>query len=60
MTYEKGHCAEFGSVDVFQFKSDSVKPIPCIRIEVIKKNDDNNSIDARKLKKIYSVLYSLF
>ena len=35
MTYEKGNCAEFGPVDVFQFKSDSVKPICCIKIKVI-------------------------
>ena len=35
MTYKKGNCAEFGPVDVFQFKSDSVKPISCIRIKVI-------------------------
>ena len=26
MTYKKGSCAESGPVDVFQFKSDSVKP----------------------------------
>ena len=60
LKYKKGNCAEFGPVNVFQFERGSVKPIPCIRIEVIKKNDDNNSIDARKLKNIYSVLYSLF
>ena len=35
MTYEKGSCAEFVAVDVFQFKSDSVKPFSCIRIKVI-------------------------
>ena len=35
MTYKKGSCTEFGPVDVFQFKSDSVKPISCIRIKVI-------------------------
>ena len=29
MTYKKGNCTEFGPVDVFQFKSDSVKPISC-------------------------------
>ena len=29
MTYKKGNCREFGPVDVFQFKSDSVKPISC-------------------------------
>ena len=34
MTYRKGNCAEFGPVNVFQFKSDSVKPISCIRIKV--------------------------
>ena len=32
---EKGSCAEFVAVDVFQFKSDSVKPFSCIRIKVI-------------------------
>ena len=35
MTYKEGNCAEFGPVDVFQFKSDSVKPVSCIRIKVI-------------------------
>ena len=35
MTYKKGKCAEFGPLNVFQFKSDSVKPIFCIRIKVI-------------------------
>ena len=35
MTYKKGNCAEFGPVDVFQFKSDSVKPISCVRIKVL-------------------------
>ena len=35
MTYKKGNCAEFGPVNVFQFKSDSVKPISCIRIKVV-------------------------
>ena len=35
MTYKKGNCAEVGPVDVFQFKSDSVKPISCMRIKVI-------------------------
>ena len=35
MTYKKGNYAEFGPVNVFQFKSDSVKPVSCIRIKVI-------------------------
>ena len=35
MTYEKGSCAEFGPMDVFWFKSDSVKPFSRIRIKVI-------------------------
>ena len=35
MIHKKGNCAEFGPVNVFQFKSDSVKPISCIRIKVI-------------------------
>ena len=35
MTYKKGNCAEFGPVNVFQFKSDSVKPVSCTRIKVI-------------------------
>ena len=34
MTYKKINCAEFGPVDVFQFKHDSVKPISCVRIKV--------------------------
>ena len=32
---QKDNCTEFGPVDVFQFKSNSVKPISCIRIRVI-------------------------
>ena len=35
MTYEKGSCAEFELVDVFQFKSDSVKPFSFMRIKLI-------------------------
>ena len=35
MTYKKDNCAEFQPVNVFQFKSDLVKPISCIRIKVI-------------------------
>ena len=35
MTYKKGNCAEFGPVNVFQFKSDLVKPISCIKMKVI-------------------------
>ena len=35
MIYKKGNWAEFGPVNVFQFKSDLVKPISCIRIKVI-------------------------
>ena len=35
MIYQKGNCAEFAPVNVFQFKSDSEKPISCIRIKVI-------------------------
>ena len=35
MTYKKSNCAEFGPVDAFQFKSNSVKPISCVRIKVI-------------------------
>ena len=35
MTYKKGSCAEFGPVDVFEFKSDSVKHFSCIRIKAI-------------------------
>ena len=35
MTYKKGNCAEFGPVDVFWFKRDTVKPISCKRMEVI-------------------------
>ena len=35
MTYKKGNCAEFAPVNVFQFKSDSEKPMSCIRIKVI-------------------------
>ena len=47
MTYEKGNCAEFGPLDVFQFKSDSVKPISCIRIKVIINNNNNYGILVR-------------
>ena len=35
MTYKQDHCAELGLVDVFQFESDSVKPISCKKIKVI-------------------------
>ena len=35
MTYKKGNYAEFGPVDVFQFKTDSVKPFSCVRIKVV-------------------------
>ena len=35
MTDKKGNCEEFVPVNVFQFKSDSVKPISCIRIKVV-------------------------
>ena len=35
MTCKKGNCAEFGPMNVFQFESDSVKPISCMRIKVI-------------------------
>ena len=39
ITYKKGNCAGFGSVNVFQFESDSVKPISCIRIILIQLMD---------------------
>ena len=29
------YCADFGPVNIFQFESDSIKPISCIRIKVI-------------------------
>ena len=35
ITYKKGICAEFGPVNVFQFKGDSLRPIFYIRIKVI-------------------------
>ena len=33
--YKKGKFAVFGPVNIFQFGSDSVKPISCIRIKVL-------------------------
>ena len=35
MTYKKGSCAEFGPVDIFQFKSDSVKVIIIVIIIIL-------------------------
>ena len=45
MTYKKCSCAEFGAVDVFQFKSNSVKPFSCIRIKMTATQQRTPSLD---------------
>ena len=45
MTYKKCSCAEFGAVDVFQFKSNSVKPFSCIRIKMTATQHRTRSLD---------------
>ena len=35
MKYKKGNFAELGPVNIFQFESDSVKSITCMRIKVM-------------------------
>ena len=49
MTYKKGSCAEFGPVNVFQFKSDSVKPFS-------NNNNNNNNNNCLSLLPNYGFI----